>query len=184
MGQYYHPIILNKKNRPKAYFSPHEYSNGMKLMEHSYINNSLCNAVERYLIYNSSKVVWAGDYADEEPGTKRNLYDFCSYKMYTYLKVKSTDDNMKDLNGYFVVNHTKKLYYSRDNIPVSEVYDGYEIIINPLPILTCEGNGRGGGDYRGSYMSLVGSWARDEIELMKYPPDASYTEEVYDFKED
>ena len=36
---------------------------------------------------------------------------------------------------------------------------------HPLPLLTANGNGRGGGDYLGSDMDLVGSWAGDRIAV-------------------
>jgi hypothetical protein len=46
--------------------------------------------------------------------------------------------------------------------------------LHPLPILTCEGNGRGGGDYFGNY-AYVGAWARDLISLEAIAPEG-YTE--------
>jgi hypothetical protein len=41
---------------------------------------------------------------------------------------------------------------------------------HPLPLLTCEGNGRGGGDYRGD-SPLIGSWARDIISVEEVKPE-------------
>lgn len=39
-------------------------------------------------------------------------------------------------------------------------------VIHPLPLLTVEGNGRGGGDFRHADPDgLIGSWARDHISL-------------------
>jgi hypothetical protein len=40
---------------------------------------------------------------------------------------------------------------------------------HPLPLLTAEGNGRGGGDYRGE-SPLIGSWARDVISVETEAP--------------
>jgi len=51
------------------------------------------------------------------------------------------------------VNHTKKEYVVK---PRKGEY-------HPLSLLTAEGNGRGGGDYRGS--GDVGRWARDIISM-------------------
>ena len=68
MGQYYKPIILEPRGGVKAWFYSHEYGNGLKLMEHSYIGNSFCNAVENYLTNNPQRLVWAGYYADCEKG--------------------------------------------------------------------------------------------------------------------
>jgi hypothetical protein len=59
----------------------------------------------------------------------------------------------------YIVNHTKKQYISKENRE-----------IHPLPLLTAEGNGMGGGDYRGSNEMEVGSWARDCISLEKEIP--------------
>ena len=47
--------------------------------------------------------------------------------------------------------------------------DGWAI--HPLPLLTCEGNGRGGGDFYGRRgMKLVGSWARHRISVSNKVP--------------
>lgn len=40
MGQYYKPIILSDDNKVVAYMYSHDYDNGLKLMEHSYIGNN------------------------------------------------------------------------------------------------------------------------------------------------
>jgi hypothetical protein len=47
--------------------------------------------------------------------------------------------------------------------------DGWQI--HPLPLLTCEGNGRGGGDYGGNDQNLVGLWARNTISVSNDIPD-------------
>lgn len=64
MGQYYKAINLDKRE----FLSPHKYDNGAKLMEHSYLENNLLNAVERLLSPNGSwyktRLVWGGDYMD------------------------------------------------------------------------------------------------------------------------
>ena len=38
-------------------------------------------------------------------------------------------------------------------------------MINPLPLLTALGNGRGGGDYSGTDEDKVGIWARDVLSV-------------------
>ena len=79
MGQYYKVIILGDKN-----IDTHEIIRvfmepwfGIKLLEHSYINNNFVNAVEFLLspegIFYKSRIVWAGDYADLEDGLDTNL---------------------------------------------------------------------------------------------------------------
>jgi hypothetical protein len=59
----------------------------------------------------------------------------------------------------YIVNHTKKVYIEKKGD------------FHPLPILTAEGNGRGGGDYNGPNMDLVGTWARDVISMEHEAPD-------------
>ncbi len=42
----------------------------------------------------------------------------------------------------------------------------YEFKIHPLPILTAETDGGGGGDYRGQDpLGVMGTWARDSISM-------------------
>lgn len=164
MGQYYHPIILGKRNGVLSWWYSHDFRNGLKLMEHSWLNNNFVNVVENYLTDNPQRIVWAGDYADNEKGKDYNLYDRCVDSK----KILSGDET--DLPaGMYVINHTKREYYSRDRLAAS--YDGWKV--NPLPILTCEGNGRGGGDYnrRNGDDYLIGSWARDTIEVSSTAPD-------------
>ena len=39
-------------------------------------------------------------------------------------------------------------------------------VLHPIPLLTCVGNGKGGGDYRGDSMEWVGAWAFHPIALL------------------
>ena len=67
MGQYYRPVSLDTME----HLNSHDYGCGMKLMEHSWIGNNFVEAVELLLIegarWDKHKIVWAGDYADNEP---------------------------------------------------------------------------------------------------------------------
>ena len=45
--------------------------------------------------------------------------------------------------------------------------DPREFILHPLPILTCSGNGKGGGDYSGTDMEMVGAWAMHPILIQE-----------------
>ena len=56
--------------------------------------------------------------------------------------------------------------------------EGNTWTIHPLPILTCIGNGRGGGDYYGTNMDMVGAWAMDRITFTEEWPVA-YREVEY-----
>lgn len=70
MGQYYAPVVLKKDGKHiEGFLYTHEIGgNGLKLMEHSYLTNKVCNVMLNYLKRRGgARVVWAGDYADAEP---------------------------------------------------------------------------------------------------------------------
>ena len=113
-------------------------------------------------MFYKTRVVWAGDYADPEPGSEENLHRLSEGKEYATSTRMDFSNIMQDYN--FIVNHTKKQYVTK----TGRVY-------HPLSLLTAEGNGRGGGDYHGSCEDLVGTWARDVISIDMAPPPG-YTE--------
>lgn len=168
MGQYYKVIILGDKN-----IDTHEIIRvfmepwfGIKLLEHSYINNNFVNAVEFLLspegIFYKSRIVWAGDYADLEDGLDTNLNNMT-------LKFKSKEFIPSTIISHeyiYIINHTKKLYVNKNK---------YQLY-HPLPLLVAEGNGRGGGDYyEDKDKHYIGMWARDVISVEKDVPD-NFTE--------
>jgi len=198
MGQYFKPVILGDTPKDgehetvKSWMYSHKYDNGLKLMEHSYQGNNFVSTFEKELTrrgeHYKSRVVWAGDYADEERGLKiiheekeydANLYSLCNDENEISPKECSTNDYP------YIVNHTKKLFVDKNK--VSDVPDWEGTKIHPLPLLTCEGNGRGGGDFRGEN-DLIGSWARDVISVEKENPMVTsgtmdYTEIIFDLIE-
>ena len=175
MGQYYKPVNLDKIQHLYSW----DYDNGLKLMEHSYIGNSFVGAVENLLMPNGNwhktRIVWAGDYADPEirpDGTvmtreedghvyEQNLYGLFNEENNTLIKPTKTNVPKK---FKYICNHSKKEY-----VLVDRSDDG-RLIVHPLPLLTCEGNGNGGGDYYGDE-SFVGSWARDVISVEEKKPE-------------
>jgi hypothetical protein len=167
MGQYYYMVILAEKSEKeyiRTYLDPSMYDNGSKLMEHSYIGNNYINAVENLIgpsgIFYKTRIVWCGDYADNEPNSDRNLYGICT--------TKSPFEIKDDLVSYtYIVNHTKKVYIKKNGT------------LHPLSLLTAEGNGRGGGDYHGPNMDMVGTWARDVISMENEAPDYTLIECVF-----
>lgn len=181
MGQYYHPVALNPHNNSViGWVSSHDFGSGLKLMEHSWMKNPFVNAVENLLAeggqWEGKPIVWAGDYADSEDGTEKgkNLYDFCEDE----IKIKPLE--VKPLKYRILINHTKKQYVDKSKIPADG--DGWRI--HPLPLLTCEGNGQGGGDYFGKDPNgLIGSWARDVIGVSKRNIPEGYEEVVFDLVE-
>jgi len=168
MGQYYKVIILGEKNIDtheiiRVFINPWY---GIKLLEHSYINNDFVNAIEYLLspegMFYKSRIVWAGDYADLENGLNTNLNsmtDKCMSKEFIPSTIISKEYK-------YIINHTKKSYVNKNN------YNLY----HPLPLLVAEGNGRGGGDYYNKMdENFVGMWARDVISVEKDKPD-NFTE--------
>ena len=160
MGQYWKPVILEKdKKTVVKWVYSHSYKSGLKLMEHSWIENNFVKAFETLITNNPQHVVWGGDYAEPEKKGGDNTYTRCTEKNEVKPFVPTT-------TGRFVVNHTKKLYVDKTKSPNK---DGWQI--HPLPLLTCCGNGRGGGDYRGNdTKGLIGSWARDLISIETEKP--------------
>jgi len=157
MGQYYYPVNLDKEE----YLYSHDYGNGLKLMEHSYIGNNFVEIVEQLLTSGNSwqktRIVWAGDYMDDglfvdDPSV--NLY---GYAYDNFDKISPKFENLSI--GRYLVNHSKKEFVDKNKLNRGDVH--------PLPLLTCSGNGRGGGDYRGNNENSEGSWAGDVISIEK-----------------
>ena len=193
MGQYYRGVILKDNidvtnitsNDIHEAFCCYEHDNGAKLMEHSYVNNWYVKAYENELANEcfGNHFVWVGDYADS------NLFDLA----YDFIKAKRI--NIAEKQGYYdfksvtdydelvsttyeyIINFTKKMFI---RIP-KEIDDC--LVIHPLPLLCADGNGRGGGDYYGSNMELIGSWAYDKIGVANEIPDDITDELVVTFQE-
>jgi len=178
------------KNPVLASLKCYDFGNGAKLMEHSYIGNSFVRSME-YLLANDYKghpFVWVGDYADPiiTNTGEHNIYDDAGRFIYEdydsptndkksrkYLALKDSipampeDVEGKVWNPYetipyykYLVNYTKKQYCI---VPFFKSQSN-EYQVHPLPLLTCSGNGRGGGDY-GIDDERVGIWAYDRIGL-------------------
>ena len=213
MGQYYMPVILDsKKKKPLGYACSHDFGNGLKLMEHSYIGNEFVSFIESLLIGTPKNLVWAGDYADGEAqkdvpksilnkivkeiksddcsdeDKKRYLNNLVSdgvnfYTMADHTpKLKPTSAKLITIGRNkhnFLVNHNKKEFVDKSKL--KEIKDWKGVSIHPLPLLTCEGNGRGGGDFRGEN-KLIGTWARDSISVETKQP-VGFKEIVPNFKE-
>jgi hypothetical protein len=179
MGQGYLVIILGSqpttddtKEIIRTWVDPHSYGNGYKLLEHSYINNNFVNVIEYLIsplgIFYKSRIVWAGDYADDEAEQNKNLNTISQEDINSG---KGSHQASQDMSAYtYIVNHTTRQYVVKT--------EG----IHPLPILTAEGNGRGGGDYYGTSMELVGTWARHILSVEKTIP-LNYTELVCNFSQ-
>ena len=197
MGQYYKIVFLAEKQDGsdeiiRAWVEL-MYS---KLMEGSYLDNDFLGIIEYLLsskgMFYRSRIIWAGDYADQEvltisngstndsdsdDETSPNLYQLCEKdgkSLSSLLKYMRVPRNTYS----YLVNHTKKQF-------VHLRKDGQTTGIHPLPLLVAEGNGRGGGDYFGRNNQLCGTWARDIISVEeKEGIQAHYTELICDFSEE
>jgi len=202
MGQYYQIVILGEK--PDADYTeeskesceiirlelnPYNYQQGAKIMEHSYIGNELVSLVEYLLsplgMFYKSRVVWAGDYADSEPQTRQNLYHAAPEPqlLFSYCR-----DFFRQQDYQYIVNHTKREFVDKQRClkqqSAKDMNNEDCIIVHPLPLLVCEGNGRGGGDYCGPGEDDCGRWARDVISLERSKPSSEkgYVEFIPKFK--
>jgi hypothetical protein len=168
MGQYYHPVSIDKM---ECVYS-HDYGSSLNLMEHSWSKNDFVGVVARLIAkggrWFGDKIVWAGDYADPEEGTEENFYHMAG-------EHKIEPDVIKGKKRLrYVVNLDTKQFVDINNVPSN---DGW--VIHPLPLLTCEGNGRGGGDFRGDDPNkLIGKWARNRVTMQTTEPKG-YKELVF-----
>lgn len=210
MGQYYYPTLMGSRYGIKGWLYSHEYDNGLKLMEHSYMGNRFVNVVLAQIHNNPMRLAWMGDYADDwgdeptqEPYTTKlprhrfmKIFDNVvgdngnnrSHKISP--KVGMEFEGPEDFSGWYLINHTQQTFldlgkYAEENF-WEEEWNGktYKSAINPLPLLTACGNGRGGGDYHDCYPDYdkVGTWAFDVIELTDCRP-VGFKEEHYGFTE-
>ena len=197
MGQYYQIIILaekpsNDEEEPgnqqteiiRLALNPHNYMQGAKIMEHSYIGNDFVSLAEYMLsplgMFYKSRLVWAGDYANTEPATGQNLYHMKHAPQLLF----SCSKDFRATDYRYIVNHTKREFVDKQRCSerYGDDYDG--LIIHPLPLLVSEGNGLGGGDYFGTGNHNCGLWARDIISLERTRPlfEEGFTEFITKFK--
>lgn len=183
MGQGYNAVILSDDAKViRTWLDPHAYDNVYKLVEHSYVGNNFMEAVESLIcptgMFYKSRLVWAGDYADVEPCGK-SLYELVDGRPESTPHVELNIYGKPGMSDYlYVVNHTKQEYMFKG--PASSDLGKQGQKLHCLSIMTAEGNGRGGGDYYGPGMELVGTWARDVISVEKEAPNFIHVPNVFD----
>jgi hypothetical protein len=201
MGQYYTALVIDGDSNIKT-LKPHQFDNGAKLLEHSWIGNSFVNAVYT-LIYNSPcKVAWIGDYSNHPYEPNNDAYaKALSRSKFTELYKIVWEDNEGDslhpkdfteeqlslmtvlTSGMYLINHSRNCYLELGTY-IRHAIDKDTRCINPLPLLTACGNGRGGGDFHEGNIGYesVGIWAFDELEYSNKKPQG-YTEAHFRFME-
>jgi len=172
MGQYFLSVNLDKQE----FVSPTDYNSGLKLTEHSWLYNPMVGAIVLALTpfgpWYRDRIVWAGDYMDEGlflKGIKgrtrkdRTLYECCRdddddrSPCISRIRPVLPDGPVPEL----IVSHDAKEFVWLLDLPEEDPADpGWHL--HPLPLLTCSGNGRGGGDFRGDNR-YTGAWAGHHI---------------------
>jgi hypothetical protein len=93
--------------------------------------------------------------AVEEEDTKETLHSMVGNKDDSLIKPVHVKVKFR-----YIINHDKKEFIDKSEIRKDE--SGMKI--HPLSLFTCEGNGRGGGDFHGED-DRIGSWSRDRISM-------------------
>ncbi len=185
MGQYYTPVLVypNTGNPVKVEtFYSHDYDNGMKLTEHSWIGNNFVAAVMARIRRNPACLVWLGDYANQLKSYE--IPNGVAYQNVIALKavVDSDKHNVTPLKlggypspknpGGYLVNHNQQTFLSLKNYSRQNKPDENGWWLHPLPLLTAVGNGQGGGDYDPELgQADIGAWANDLIEFFPSKKD-------------
>jgi len=152
--QYFRAVFLSRTNERFGVTSPHEAST---LRQQARNRTAIVRRAENLLRPGGRcygmRVVWAGDYADEEPGQTYNLYaapDVCN--------LDHEGECPSALR--YIVNHTQATY-----VDLAQYGLGH-----PLPLLTVEGVADDP-----TYEAWVGAWARDEITCENMAPPPHYS---------
>lgn len=117
MGQYYTPTFITETNEVSTLYA-HEFDNGLKLMEHSYIGNNFVNAALSLIENRPLRVAWIGDYADNPYedlySTKLPEEDFLRYYKIAWdekdsYRLSKSAFNTRKLNSLCTMKTDKKL---------------------------------------------------------------------------
>lgn len=180
MGQYYIAVFLGEDKNGKTNIlgsvRPWDCDTQGKLAEHAYVGNEFLECVQGLLErgkgqFAGSRLVWAGEYADHEPGYGKNLNHICDEKGLKGLKPVSLK---------YAINETKKLY-----IDLEDIRGRWPI--HPIPLLCAEDDSDAIGEYEPKDTPdekiRVGTWARDVITFSDERPTGKGWKKVkYNFK--
>lgn len=190
MGQYYRQIIGNKVGKILSVHNctgilpngDRDY-NGVKLMEHSWLDNYFVNAICKKMYNNPLRIAWVGDYANEvgdfdfDIPSKPSIPDYYDAWGEFVRPIPVALDPEFSIVGKFLLNHDKREYidisddaYLWNSMP--EETSPLPWVIHPLPLLTAVGNDRGLGDFHEGNIGYeyVGTWCWDLLELSDGAP--------------
>lgn len=178
MGQYF---VLYNKTKNKKINHDFEVIGGMKLTEHSYINNPLAVFLRKKLAtdWKGDVIYHIGDYASPEDGTQTacKMWDEADIILNNAkgIKCRNYSDEKEIVKYPYVFNNDKKQYIDIRNATVCDHWAEKENIwlfyYDPLLLLTACGNGQGGGDYYGTNQEYIGSWAGDSLGASNEIPE-------------
>jgi hypothetical protein len=174
MGQYFTPIFLNTAGTIMYALEPTDDGSGVKLFGHTRADTPLMAAVLTLLgLDGGFRMVWAGDYADPEPGASANLYFLTERQHFLRFEGLVAGDVQPnttlpagakpDLFGY-VCNLDKRQYIQNWALPVDDT--GWRR--TPLPRLLADG----GPAYRDP---VITTWSRDRIYYSQRHPGPDWT---------
>ena len=181
MGQYYKVLaqVGNSRKSISTYLDG-EYQMA-KLMEQSWLGNYYVDTIASMFYKKKGRVAWVGDYADDSP-----YYS----QVWNEEKNLVSDESLKkvdfNLNNKFLCNHDRKIYVDIEEYKKASAFgENKDWFIHPLPLLTAQGNGRGGGDYFEGYPNFdkVGEWAMELISIEDEIPEGYERYDIF-FKEE
>jgi hypothetical protein len=172
MGQYYKIVNIDKKE----YFNPES----LKLMEFSWVGNYGISKLFKLLrtSWKSDRVIIVGDYYSDDDdnffgyskedltfATEDGEQYFGFYHVDKSSEWKEVSINTDEISEGFFINEDTNQY-----VDLSKLISGYDnMVVSPTVLLAC-GNGRGGGDYRGSDEELIGNWAGCRVSFSSKKP--------------
>lgn len=155
--------------------SPRRFLTEPTILDHCRVEDSFLRAVEHFISpignFYMNHIVWAGNYAANEKGEKKNLYRLAEDIKNDMIPNANTPYSEDTTIYRYIVNHTNGMYVDKERIAVGQKHEKDSFIIHPLPLLVSEGNGKSHGDYFGNNAKLCGRWARDVISVEKSIPN-------------
>jgi len=158
-----------------------KHINGYKLMETSYIGNQMVNDVVSELVAHrdqSPRIVWMGEYASDarwEGATEDDMEEVAVLMRFIHgpfehsIRRKAVQDAQPPKVWILCPDLGQYIEYDREKEGIAA-----------LPLLCAIGNGLGGGDYRGTNMDLVGTWAYRNLVVCDEEPEGWDLTEMFE----